>query len=129
FGHPSRITATAALGEGKLLDIQRETDLGGSIHSKGVLILASFLNARYSARDLMSLSASIVFEQSYGPVDGDSATVAETCALLSAIADVPLRQSPAITGSMNQFGGVQAIGGVHAKIQGGFDVCAERGLD
>ncbi len=129
FGHPSRITATAALGEGKLLDIQRETDLGGSIHSKGVLILASFLNARYSARDLMSLSASIVFEQSYGPVDGDSATVAETCALLSAIADVPLRQSLAITGSMNQFGDVQAIGGVNEKIEGFFDVCRERGLD
>jgi lon-related putative ATP-dependent protease len=129
FGHPSRITATAALGEGKLLDIQRETDLGGSIHSKGVLILASFLNARYSARDLMSLTASIVFEQSYGPVDGDSATIAETCALLSAIADVPLRQSLAVTGSMNQFGDVQAIGGVNEKIEGFFDVCRERGLD
>lgn len=129
FGHPSRITATAALGEGKLLDIQRETDLGGAIHSKGVLILASFMNARYSARDLMSLSASIVFEQSYGPVDGDSATIAETCALLSAIADVPLHQSLAVTGSMNQFGDVQAIGGVNEKIEGFFDVCRERGLD
>ncbi len=129
FGHPSRITATAALGEGKLLDIQRETDLGGAIHSKGVLILASFLNARYSARDLMSLAASIVFEQSYGPVDGDSATIAETCALLSAIADVPLHQSLAVTGSMNQFGDVQAIGGVNEKIEGFFDVCRERGLD
>jgi len=129
FGHPSRITATAALGEGRLLDIQRETDLGGSIHSKGMLILGSFLNARYSARDLMALSASIVFEQSYGPVDGDSATIAETCALLSAIADVPLRQSLAITGSMNQFGDVQAIGGVNEKIEGFFEVCRDRGLD
>ncbi len=129
FGHPSRITATAALGEGRLVDIQRETDLGGSIHSKGMLILGSFLNARYSARDLMALSASIVFEQSYGPVDGDSATIAETCALLSAIADVPLRQSFAVTGSMNQFGDVQAIGGVNEKIEGFFEVCRDRGLD
>lgn len=129
FGHPSRITATTALGEGRVLDIQRETDLGGPIHSKGVLILDSFLNARYSARDLMALSASIVFEQSYGPVDGDSATVAETCALLSAIADVPLSQALAITGSMNQFGDVQAIGGVNEKIEGFFAVCRERGLD
>ena len=129
FGHPSRITATAALGDGRLLDIQRETDLGGSIHSKGMLILGSFLNARYSARDLMALSASIVFEQSYGPVDGDSATIAETCALLSAIADIPLRQSLAVTGSMNQFGDVQAIGGVNEKIEGFFEVCRDRGLD
>lgn len=129
FGHPSRITATAALGEGRLLDIQRETDLGGSIHHKGMLILGSFLNARYSARDLMALSASIVFEQSYGPVDGDSATIAETVALLSAISDVPLRQSLAVTGSMNQFGDVQAIGGVNEKVEGFFEVCRDRGLD
>ncbi|MEZ5728496.1 MAG: S16 family serine protease [Burkholderiaceae bacterium] len=98
-----------------MVDIQRETDMGGAIHSKGVLILTSFLAARYSSRRPLSMSASLVFEQSYGPVDGDSATIAEICALLSSLAATPIRQSLAVTGSMNQLGEVQAIGGVNEK--------------
>ena len=128
FGRPARITASARLGKGEVIDIEREVELGGAIHSKGVLILSSFLATRYSCDRPLSLSASLVFEQSYGPVDGDSASVAETCALLSALAEVPLRQNLAITGSLNQHGGVQAIGGVNEKIEGFFDVCRQRGL-
>lgn len=128
FGHPMRITATARLGEGEIVDIERETDLGGAIHSKGVLILTAFLGARYARRRPLSLSASLVFEQSYVPVEGDSASLAELCALLSALSDVPIRQSLAITGSVNQFGEVQVIGGVNEKIEGFFDLCARRGL-
>ena len=128
FGHPSRITATTRLGEGRLVDIQRETDMGGPIHTKGVLILSAFLASRYSARQPMALAASLVFEQSYGPVDGDSATVAELCALLSSLSGVPVRQGVAITGSMDQHGAVQAIGGVNEKIEGFFDICSARGL-
>lgn len=128
FGHPVRITATARLGEGEVVDIERETELGGALHSKGLLILASFLSARYSREMPLSLSASLVFEQSYGPVEGDSASLAELCALLSAIARVPIRQSLAVTGSVNQYGQVQAIGGVNEKIEGFFEICAARGL-
>ncbi|THF58064.1 Lon protease family protein [Pseudothauera rhizosphaerae] len=128
FGHPMRITATVRLGEGDVVDIERETELGGAIHSKGVLILSAFLASRYARHQPLSLSASLVFEQSYTPVEGDSASLAELCALLSALADVPIRQSLAITGSINQFGGVQAIGGVNEKIEGFFDLCAARGL-
>ncbi|THF67465.1 ATP-dependent protease [Pseudothauera nasutitermitis] len=128
FGHPMRITATVRLGDGDVLDIERETELGGAIHSKGVLILTAFLASRYARHQPLSLSASLVFEQSYAPVEGDSASLAELCALLSALADVPIRQSLAITGSVNQFGGVQAIGGVNEKIEGFFDLCAARGL-
>ncbi|RMF95912.1 MAG: ATP-binding protein [Gammaproteobacteria bacterium] len=128
FGQPSRITATVRVGDGKLIDIEREAQLGGAIHSKGVMILGSFLGARYS-RDLpLSFAASLVFEQSYGGVDGDSASVAELIALLSAIAELPVRQSLAITGSIDQHGKVQAIGGVNYKIEGFFDVCDARGL-
>ena len=129
FGRPSRITATARLGRGEVVDIEREVELGGAIHSKGVLILASFLAARYAAKHPLSLSASLVFEQSYGLVDGDSASVAELCALLSALAEVPIRQSLAVTGSVNQLGQVQPVGGVNAKIEGFFDVCCARGLN
>ncbi len=128
FGHPVRITATARLGRGNVTDIEREAKLGGAVHSKGVLILSSFLAARYASRQPLSLSASLVFEQSYGMVEGDSASLAELCALLSAIGEIPLRQDLAITGSVNQFGEVQAIGGVNEKIEGFFDVCAARGL-
>jgi predicted ATP-dependent protease len=124
FGHPVRITATARIGEGEVIDIERETELGGAIHSKGVLILTSFLAARYARSLPLSLSASLVFEQSYGPVEGDSASLAELCALLSALSGIPIRQSVAVTGSVNQFGRVQAIGGVNEKIEGFFDVCA-----
>ena len=123
FGRPSRITATARLGRGKVIDIEREVELGGPIHSKGVLILASLLASRYAKDYPLSLSASLVFEQSYGMIDGDSASVAELCALLSILSDVPVQQGLAITGSLNQHGQAQAIGGVNEKIEGFFDVC------
>ena len=128
FGRPSRITATARLGKGEVIDIEREVELGGAIHSKGVLILSAFLTSRYAQRHPLSVSASLVFEQSYGMVEGDSASVGELCALLSALADVPIQQSLAVTGSVNQHGQVQPIGGVNEKIEGFFDVCRARGL-
>lgn len=128
FGLPVRITATARLGEGDLVDIERESSLGRPIHSKGVLILAAYLRSRYARGVPFSLSASLVFEQSYSPVEGDSASLAELCALLSAIAGLPLRQSLAVTGSIDQAGSVQPIGGVNEKIEGFFDVCRARGL-
>jgi lon-related putative ATP-dependent protease len=128
FGQPSRISATVRLGEGRVLDIEREVELGGAIHSKGVMILASYLGARYMRAWPLSLAASLVFEQSYGGVEGDSASVAELLALLSAIARVPLRQDIAVTGAVDQLGNVQAIGGVNQKIEGFFDVCNARGL-
>jgi len=128
FAHPVRITATARIGEGDVIDIERESELGGAIHSKGVMILSAFLAARYARNLPLSLSASLVFEQSYGPVEGDSASLAELCALLSALASAPIRQSLAITGSVNQYGRVQPIGGVNEKIEGFFDICQARGL-
>ncbi len=128
FGRPSRITARVRVGKGEVLDIEREVDLGGPIHSKGVLILSSFLGSRYSPERQLSLTASLVFEQSYGGVEGDSASSAELYALLSSIAEVPVKQSLAVTGSVNQFGRVQAIGGVNEKIEGFFDICDTRGL-
>ncbi|NIU03049.1 MAG: ATP-dependent protease, partial [Gammaproteobacteria bacterium] len=128
FGQPTRITATARLGEGEVVDIEREVELGRSIHSKGVMILSAFLASRYSANTPLSLSASLVFEQSYGEVEGDSASVAELCALLSVLADAPIQQRLAVTGSVNQHGQVQAIGGVNEKIEGFFDVCKASGL-
>ncbi len=128
FGLPSRITVTSRLGSGKVLDIERETELGGPLHSKGVLILASFLATRFTKEAPLALSASITFEQSYGPVDGDSASLAELCALLSSVSGIPLFQHLAVTGSVNQHGEVQAIGGVNEKIEGFFDVCNARGL-
>jgi predicted ATP-dependent protease len=128
FGRPSRITAGVSLGKGEVVDIEREVELGGPLHSKGVLILGGFLASRFARERPLSLSASLVFEQSYGGVDGDSASSAELYALLSALAEVPLRQDLAVTGSVNQRGEVQAIGGVNDKIEGFFDVCAARGL-
>jgi lon-related putative ATP-dependent protease len=128
FGHPTRITCQARPGSGKVVDIEREVELGGPIHSKGVLILSGFLAGRYALDTPMSLFASLVFEQSYGGVEGDSASSAELYALLSALADVPLRQDLAVTGSVNQHGEVQAIGGVNEKIEGFFDICRARGL-
>ncbi|WP_417317219.1 Lon protease family protein [Emcibacter sp.] len=129
FGRPTRITARIRLGKGEVVDIEREVKLGGPIHSKGVLILSGFLGAQYQPDHPLSLSASLVFEQSYGGIEGDSASIAELCALLSAIADIPLKQGMAITGSVNQLGQAQAIGGVNEKIEGFFDLCALRGLD
>ncbi len=128
FGHPSRITARVRVGHGKVIDIEREAELGGRIHSKGVLILASYLGAHYVPDHPLSLSASLVFEQTYGGVEGDSASLAELLALVSAIADVPLRQDLAVTGSVNQHGRVQAVGGVTEKVEGFFDICRMRGL-
>jgi predicted ATP-dependent protease len=128
FAHPVRITATVRLGDGHVVDIERESTLGGPVHSKGVLILASFLGSRYAQGLPLSLAASLVFEQSYGTVEGDSASLAELCALLSALAGMPIRQSLAVTGSINQFGGVQAVGAVNEKIEGFFDICSARGL-
>jgi lon-related putative ATP-dependent protease len=128
FGRPTRITATVSLGHGEVVDIEREVKLGGPLHSKGVLILSGFLSTRYARTRPLSLSASLVFEQSYGGVDGDSASSAELYTLLSAIAQVPLKQSLAMTGSVDQHGTVQAIGGVNEKIEGFFDLCDARGL-
>ncbi len=128
FAQPTRITATTRLGDGELVNIEREVKLSGAIHSKGVLILSSFLAARYARNQPLAFSASLVFEQSYGFVEGDSASLAELCALLSNLADAPIRQSMAVTGSVNQFGQVQAIGAVNEKIEGFFDICAARGL-
>ncbi len=127
FGSPIRISATARLGNGEVVDIERETNLGGDIHAKGVLILSAYLAARYARHQPLSVSASLVFEQSYGMVEGDSASVAELCALLSAIGDLSVNQAFAVTGSVNQHGEVQAIGGVNEKIEGFFDICSRRG--
>jgi predicted ATP-dependent protease len=128
FASPTRITATTRLGDGEMVNIEREVKLSGAIHSKGVLILSSFLAARYAKNQPLSFSASLVFEQSYGMIDGDSASMAELCVLLSNLADVPIKQSLAITGSVNQHGQAQAIGGVNEKIEGFFDICNARGL-
>jgi predicted ATP-dependent protease len=128
FARPSRITARVRLGGGTVVDIEREVELGGPIHSKGVLILSGFLAGRYVPDHPLSLSASLVFEQSYGGVEGDSASSAELYALLSALANVPVRQSIAVTGSVNQHGVVQPVGGINEKIEGFFDVCLATGL-
>jgi lon-related putative ATP-dependent protease len=128
FGHPTRITSRVRPGSGKVVDIEREVELGGPIHSKGVLILSGFLAGRYALETPMSLFASLVFEQSYGGVEGDSASSAELYALMSALAETPVRQDLAVTGSVNQHGQIQAIGGVNEKIEGFFDICKARGL-
>jgi predicted ATP-dependent protease len=128
FGTPHRITARVRLGAGRVVDIERESQLGGPIHSKGVLILSGYLAGRYTPSKPLSLSASLVFEQSYGGVEGDSASSAELYALLSALAGAPLRQDLAVTGSVNQHGDIQAIGAVNEKIEGFFDLCHARGL-
>ncbi len=128
FGRPSRITARVRMGDTNVVDIEREVELGGPIHSKGVFILSAFLGARYSLDHPLALSASLVFEQSYGEVEGDSASSAELYVLLSALADAPIRQSLAVTGSVNQLGEIQPIGGVNEKIEGFFDICKARGL-
>ncbi|MCD4658006.1 MAG: AAA family ATPase [Planctomycetes bacterium] len=126
FGKPSRITASAGVGRAGIINIERESRLSGSIHDKGVLILSGFLRDKYAQNMPLALSASLTFEQNYGGVDGDSATIAETVCLLSAIAQIPIRQDLAVTGSMNQKGDAQAIGGVNQKIEGFFGLCRDR---
>lgn len=128
FAHPVRITAAVRIGDGEMIDIEREVEMGGPIHSKGVLILAGFFAARFGRGIPLSFTASVVFEQSYGEVEGDSASLAELCALLSAIGALPIHQNWAITGSVNQYGAVQPIGAVNEKIEGFFDVCVAEGL-
>jgi predicted ATP-dependent protease len=128
FGRPSRITARTYLGKEGVINIEREAKMSGRIHSKGVMILTGYLGGKYAQETPLSLTASIAFEQSYGGVDGDSATCAEVAALLSSLAEIPIRQDIAITGSMNQKGVVQPIGGVNEKIEGFFKVCKSKGL-
>lgn len=130
FGMPARLTALIQpnIGAGEILDIERDVELGGSLHAKGMLIMTSYLRALFSQHHALNFSASLAFEQSYAHIDGDSATLSEACALLSALADVPIKQSLAITGSMNQLGEVQAVGGINAKIAGFFDACREQGF-
>lgn len=128
FGKPARITTQVRIGKGDFMDIEREISMSGPIHTKGVLILKSLISNRFAKHSPLSLSASIVFEQSYGGVDGDSASSTEYYCLLSAISNLPIKQSIAVTGSINQFGEIQPIGGVNEKIEGFFDVCAHDGL-
>ncbi|MBO4294955.1 MAG: AAA family ATPase [Alphaproteobacteria bacterium] len=128
FGKPARITAQVRVGTGEFVDIEREIEMGGPIHTKGVLILQSLLANRFAKYKPLSLSASVVFEQSYGGVDGDSASSTEYYCLLSAISELPIKQNIAVTGSINQFGEIQPIGGVNEKIEGFFEVCSRHGL-
>jgi len=128
FGKPARITSQVRIGKGDFVDIEREISMSGPIHTKGVLILKSLIANRFAKHSPLSLSASIVFEQSYGGVDGDSASSTEYYCLLSAISGLPIKQSIAVTGSINQFGEIQPIGGVNEKIEGFFDVCNHAGL-
>lgn len=128
FGVPARISASVYPGSSGIVDIEREVSLGQSIHSKGVMILTGYLGSRYAQEFPLAISASIALEQSYGYVDGDSASLGEVCALISALSRTPLKQSFAITGSINQFGEVQAVGGVNEKIEGFFRLCQARGL-
>ncbi len=128
FGKPARITTQVRIGKGDFVDIEREISMSGPIHTKGVLILKSLISNRFAKHSPLSLSASIVFEQSYGGVDGDSASSTEYYCMVSAITGVPIKQSIAVTGSINQFGEIQPIGGVNEKIEGFFDVCSHDGL-
>lgn len=128
FGNPTRITAQVRMGRGEVVDIEREVQLGGPLHSKGVLILTGFLGGRFGQTRPLSLHASLVFEQSYGGIDGDSASAAELFGLLSALSEVPIQQCFAVTGSVDQHGVIQAIGGANEKIEGFFDICRAGGL-
>jgi ATP-dependent Lon protease len=128
FGKPTRITASVSLGNGNIINVEREAGLSGSSHNKGVLIISGYFKETFGKTIPLSFSASLVFEQGYGKIDGDSASVTEICALLSCLSDVPIKQSIAITGSVNQKGDIQPIGGVNEKIEGFFDLCASRGL-
>jgi lon-related putative ATP-dependent protease len=128
FGRPCRITARTFVGTKGVIDIQREAELAGHIHSKGVMTLAGYLAGQFAGAHPLALSATLTFEQTYSEVEGDSAAVAELSAILSSLADAPVRQSLAVTGSVNQHGEVQPIGGVNEKIEGFFESCQQRGL-
>jgi predicted ATP-dependent protease len=128
FGKPSRITAAVGAGKAGIINIEREARLSGATHDKGVLILSGYLREKFAAKHPLTLTASISFEQSYSGVDGDSASSTEAYALLSALSGIPIRQDFAVTGSINQKGDIQPIGGVNEKIEGFFDVCRARGL-
>ena len=128
FGTPSRVTASIGLGREGVIDIEREAKMGGPIHTKGVLILSGYINDKYARDKLLSLSARLVFEQSYGGVEGDSASSTELYSILSALSGLPIKQNIAVTGSVNQKGEVQAIGGVNEKIEGFFEVCKLKGF-
>lgn len=128
FGKPTRITASVALGSGNIINVERESGLSGSTHNKGVLIISGYFRENFGSRIPLSFTASLVFEQGYGMIDGDSASITEICALLSALSNIPIKQSFAITGSVNQKGEIQPIGGVNEKIEGFFDVCKSKGL-
>jgi len=128
FGTPSRVTASIGLGREGVIDIEREAKMGGPIHTKGVLILSGYLNEKFARDKPLSLSARLVFEQNYGGVEGDSASSTELYAILSALSGLPIKQNIAVTGSVNQKGEVQAIGGVNEKIEGFFEVCKAGGL-
>ncbi len=128
FGRPSRITAETFMGKSGVINIERESKLSGKTHDKGVLILSGYLGRTFAQRSPLSLSISLTFEQSYSGIDGDSASSTELYAILSSLSGVPIRQGIAVTGSVNQKGQVQAIGGVNQKIEGFFDVCHSKGL-
>lgn len=128
FGRPTRITARIQMGKGDIVNIEREVKMSGPIHSKGVLILKGYLGEKYAIHQPLALSASLVFEQSYSTIDGDSASSAELYVLLSAIGNIPLKQSISVTGSVNQHGKIQPIGGVNEKVEGFFDICKKRGF-
>jgi predicted ATP-dependent protease len=129
FGAPARITTTVSPGSRGIVDIEREAELGQAIHSKGVMILTGYLGHIYAQQFPLAISASIAIEQSYGYIDGDSASLAELCCLISALTRTPIMQAFAVTGSINQYGEVQAIGGVNEKIEGYFRLCQARGLN
>jgi len=128
FGKPTRITASVALGNGNIINVEREAGLSGNTHNKGVLIISGYFKETFGRNFPLSLSASLVFEQGYGLIDGDSASIAEMAALISAISKIPIKQYIAVTGSVNQKGDVQPIGGVNEKIEGFFDVCKQKDL-
>lgn len=128
FGEPSRITCVVHIGDGEFTDVERKAELGGNIHAKGMMLMQAFLMAELDLEQQIPFSASLTFEQSYSEVDGDSASMAELCALISALANVPINQSIAMTGSVDQFGRAQPVGGLNEKIEGFFAICAQRGL-
>lgn len=128
FGEPSRISCVVHVGDGEIMDVERKAELGGNLHAKGMMIMQAFISSELAAEQQLPFSASIVFEQSYGEVDGDSASLAELCALFSALSQQPIDQQIGVTGSVDQFGNVQPIGGINEKVEAFFDVCNNRGL-